>query len=184
MSSQTFYIIVEKEDYEFLRKHNYIPFHSDDEADERMDNWMLCQMKKRMSEKSFDNKASRMIGPHWLFVHKEDICWEWLNDGEVVLEVVKPINECLFFDDNDWVQVANNIMNNDCYTYLAHSQEEADANENATSEQIKESWERIFATDPNIIDYVRDEDYCGSIQPRAITPYVCLEDVRKIIVSG
>lgn len=183
MSLQKFYIIVEKEQYEFLQEHGYIPFHSDDEADARMDNWMLIQMKKKMSEDLFDNEPSNKIGPHWLYVHRNDICWEWLNTDEVVLEIVKPINECLFFDDNDWVQVANNIINNDCYTYLAHTQEEADANENATPEQIKESWERIFATDQELINYVRDEEYCGSIQPRAITPFVCSTDVRKIILS-
>lgn len=183
MSSQTFYIIVHKSDYEFLMEHGYIPFHSDDEADERMDNWMLMQIKKRMSAELFDDKPSNKVGPHWLYIHKEDICWEWLNNEEVVLEIVKPINECLFFDDNDWVQVANNVMNNSCYTYLAHSQEEGDANENATLEQIKESWERMFATERDLIDYVRDEEYCGSIELRAITPFVCKEDVKKIIVS-
>lgn len=183
MSSQKFYIIVDKDDYEFLMEHGYIPLHSDDEADQRMDNWMLMQMKKRMSVELFDDESSNKVGPHWLFIHKGDICWEWLNNQEVVLEVIKPIKECLFFDDNDWVQVANNVMNNDCYTFLAHSQEEADANENATPEEIKKSWERMFTTDTNIIDYVRDKDYCGSIEPRAITPFVCLEDVKKIIIS-
>lgn len=182
MSSQTFYIIVHKEDYEFLIEHGYIPFHSDDDADERMDNWMLTQMKKRMPVELFSNQSSNKVGPHWLFVHKEDICWEFLNNEEIVLEIVRPINECLFFDDNDWVQVANNVINNDCYTYLAHSQEEADANENATPDQIRESWERMFTTDPTIIDYVRDENYCGSIEPRAITPFVYLEDVKKTII--
>lgn len=184
MSSQTFYIIVEKDQYEFLREHDYVPFHSDDEADARMDNWMLAQMKKRMPTQLFvDNEASNKVGPHWLYIDKHDICWEWLNNNEVVLEIVKPINECLFFDDNDWVQIANNVINNDCYTYLAHSQEEADANENATPEQIKGSWEKIFATDPELIDNVRDEEYCGSIEPRAITPFVLSSDVNKIILS-
>lgn len=183
MSSQTFYVIVEKEDYKFFTENGYIPFHSDDEADERMDNWMLMQMKKRMSAELFDNKLSNKVGPHWLYVHMEDICWEWLKNNEVVLEVVKDTNDCLFFDDNDWVQVANNIMNNDCYTYLAYSQEEADANENASQEQIKESWEKIFANDPQFIDLVRDDKYCGSIELRAITPFISKKDVKKIILS-
>lgn len=183
MSSQTFYIIIEKDDYEFLKEHGYVPFHNDDEADARMNNWMLMQMKKRMPVELFDNKPSNKVGPHWLYMHREDIYWDWLNNDEVVLEIVKPINECLFFDDNDWVQVANNVMNNACYTYLAHTQEEADANENATLEQIKESWERIFATDPELIDNVRDEEYCGQIEPRAITPLVLSSDVKKIILT-
>jgi hypothetical protein len=183
MSSQTFYIIVEKDDYEFLREYGHIPFHSDDEADARMDNWMLMQMKKRMPDELFNNKPSNMVGPHWLFVRKEDICWEFLNNDEVVLEIVKDITDCLFFDDNDWVQVANNVMNNSSYTYLAHSQEEADANENATQEQIQKSWERIFATEPDLIDSLRDEEYCGSVELRAIAPFVIKDDIKKIILS-
>ena len=183
MSLQTFYIVVEKDDYDCLKEHGYITFHGQDEAEARMDDWMLMQMKKRLPAEFFDNKASNTIGPHWLYIHKVDICWEWLKNNEVVLEIVKPINECVFFDDNDWVQVANNVMNNDCCTYLAHSQEEADMFENATPEHIKKSWEKMFATDLNLMDNVRDKEYCGSIEHRAITPFVCLEDVRRIILA-
>lgn len=185
MTSQ-FYIIVGKDELKHLIKHDYIPFNHEDEADERMNNWMFVQMKEHLPSHLFETtekKDDKVIGPHWLFTNKDDICWEILDQDNVVLEVSKNITDCLFFDDNDWVQVANNIMNNDCYTYLAHSQTEADENLNATKEQIKESWKRIFTTDPNIVDVLRDEDYCGEIWLRAITPFIHKSDVKKIIMA-
>lgn len=181
MSSQIFYIVIDKDDHEFLGKHGYIPFYCND----NMDNWMLMQMKKRMPAELFYNQPSNKVGPHWLYLNTESIYWDWVkNENKVVLEIVKNVNNCLFFDDSDWVQVANNVMNNKCYTYLAHSQKEADANENATAEKIRESWERIFASDSNLIDTLRDEEYCGPIELRAITPYVSSADVRKIILTS
>jgi len=185
--TSTFYIIIEKEDLSYLLKNDYIPFNNEDEADERMNKWMLTQMKNKISSHLFeetDKKTDKCIGPHWLFIEKDDICWEILNKDNIVLEVSKNLTDCLFFDDNDWVQVANNIMNNDCYSYCAHSQQEADAMANATPEQIKESWTRIFTTDPNIVDVLRDEEYCGEISPRAITPFIHKKDVRKIIMKS
>jgi hypothetical protein len=180
-----FYIIVTKDEFQHLLKYDYVPLTNEDEADERMNNWMFLQMKKKLPSHLFETKEKRtdkVIGPHWLFINKEDICWEHMDEENTVLEVVKNVKDCLFFDDNDWVQVANNVMNNFCDSYCAHSQEEADAKVNATPEEIKESWERIFTTDPNIVDVKRDVDYCGEISFRAITPFVYKKNVKRIIM--
>lgn len=184
--TSTFYIIVSKSEFEHLLKHDYIPFNDEDEADKRMNDWMFMQMNNRLSHHLFETtqkKTLKVIGPHWLFINKDDICWEIVHEDNTVLEIVKNVKDCLYFDDNDWVQVANNIMNNDCHTYCAHSQEEADSKTNATEEQIKASWERIFSINPEFGDTARDVEYCGYISPRAITPFVYKKDVKKIIMT-
>lgn len=179
-----YYTIIDKNQYDYLLKYDYVPFINEDEADERMSNWMLVQMEKLLPPRLFETTEERThntIGPHWLFLDKDDIWWEILTKDRILLEIVKDPCECLFFDDSDWVSVANNVKNNDCYSYLAYSQEEADANASATPEEIKESWERMFKTDPNIKDVLRDEDYCGYISVRAVTPFIHKADVIKIV---
>ncbi len=183
--TSTFYIIVSKDEFEHLLKYDYVPLTNEDEGDERMNDWMFLQMKKKLSSHLFetkDKKTEKVIGPHWLFVNKEDICWDIVDEDNTILEIVKNVEDCLFFDDADWCQVANNVMNNYCYSYCAHSQEEADAKVNASPQEIKESWERIFTTDPNITDVTRDVEYCGDINIRAITPFVHKKDVKRIIM--
>lgn len=179
-----FYTIVDNKQYDYLLKYDYVPFTNEDEADERMNNWMLLQMKKMLPSHLFETteeKTNNTIGPHWLFVNMDDIWWEILTEDRILLEIVKNQTDCLFFDDSDWVSVANNIKNNDCYSYLAHSQQEADANANATPEKIKESWGKIFRTVPTFADVSRDDEYCGDLSVRAVTPFIHKNDVIKII---
>lgn len=182
MVVSTFFTIISNKQLQYLQANEYVPFESSDKLEERIDMWMLEQMKKRLPSSSFNigdknniNVNSNLVGPHWLFIHKEDINWDFHID-HVVLEISKNNNDCLFFDDNDWVTVANNILNNDYFAYLAYSQQEADANQNASKEEIQTSWERMF----HVYENKRDETYCGPLEIRAVTPFIHISDIIKI----
>jgi hypothetical protein len=177
---KTFYTVVSQDELNHLQTYNYLPFVSEGKADEKMDNWMLQEMKKRLPETSFNNNdilSQNAVGAHWLFPYKEDICIEMLKDDQLILEVVKDIEDCLFFNDNDWITVANDVMNNCCETFLAYTQKEMDDNINATKDDVISSWERMFS--PKIEE--RDELFCGPIELRAVTPMILAKDVKKII---
>ena len=52
----TFFAVINKTDLEYLKKHDYLPFNSVDETEEKMDVWMYSQMKKRLCCSLFENK--------------------------------------------------------------------------------------------------------------------------------
>lgn len=169
------YTIVSKTDIATLKETGYIPFQSEDEYEARMDRWMLQQMHKRLPA----NDMAICNGPHWCFYYPED-CFPLLTRDFVVLKLKVPQRMVLCFDDNDWVQVTNNVTNNDIATYLAYSQKEAEDNANATKEEIQQSWERMFDLS---LHAKRDSKYCGYIQLRAVIPYITMNMIIAISSS-
>ena len=135
-----------------------------------MDEWMLQQMHKKLPINELYKWPCS--GPHWCFYELP------LKTADTrVLEMKVPTSILLSFDDNDWMQVANNIMNDDVATYLAYTEKEAEDNAMATEEEIKESWERMF--DMSI--HQRDHHYCGNIQLRAVIPYITQEMITATL---
>jgi hypothetical protein len=174
-------MVVSLEEYEQLQQVGYLPFSSLDDTDKLMDDWMLEQMKKRLNTDLFKEAIATdthsTIGPHWLFPCKELATGEWAK-GKILLEIKKSENEVLYFDDNSWVHVANSVMNGPyMYSYLAYSETEANAKENATKEEMMVSWERVFDITQNDI---RDEMYSGSIELRAVSPFVSLDSIVRV----
>lgn len=172
MTHVTLYTIVSKKDVIALKDTGYIPFQSEDEHEAKMDQWMLQQMHKRLPV----NEMALCNGPHWCFYKLED-CFPLSSRDLVVLQLRVPEASILSFDDNDWVQVANNVMNDDVATYLAYSEKEAEDNVNATKAEIKQSWERMFDSS---IHTQRDGEYCGDIQLRAVIPYITTHMITSI----
>jgi hypothetical protein len=174
MTNITLYSVVSGEDYKSLQETGYLPFYSEDNSEALMDKWMIEQMRKRLS---VDDMALSN-GPHWCFFELHDCSplTEFDKDLVVVQFKTQPTH-VLFFDDSDWVQVANNVMNNEVVTYLAHSEKEADENKDATQAAILKSWERMF----DITVQERDVEYCGDIQLRAVVPYITKNMITNII---
>jgi hypothetical protein len=175
-----FYIVASRDELGAFINKGRLPFHSEDETDARMDNWMLQQMKSKLPSTLFEGTPDT-IGPHWLFPCNDDKNdsnlppYDWLK-GFYLVKIVKDKDDVLFFDDNSWVMVANNVLNDNCSTFLAYSEEEAALKENATVPEIQNSWERMF----DVNSELRDEEYCGPVELRAVTPYVDFDSVIEI----
>jgi len=167
MYTITLYTIVSSNDIETLKATNYLPFQGEGDEEDFMDEWMMSQMTKRLPSIQDVPTPQINVGPFWCF-YNEDDCYPLLFDDQIVVEFKTQLNSVLFFDDNDWIQVANNVNNNEIVTYLAHSEEEAQKNISANQESILASWEKMF----NVGLQERDETYCGPIQLRAVVPYI------------
>lgn len=154
-------------DLEALKDASYLPFHTKGDDEDYMDEWMMSQMTKRLPNIQDVPTPQINVGPFWCFSNQDD-CYPLTSDDMVVVEFKTLLNSVLFFDDNDWVQVANNVMNNEIVTYLAHSEEEAQKNRSANQETILTSWEKMF----DVGLQTRDDTYCGTIQLRAVVPYI------------
>lgn len=174
MPNITLYTLVTCQDLIALKDTGYLPFNSEDNNEALMDKWMINQMHKRLLAKDM----TLCHGPHWCFYDLLDCCFAKNNDL-IVVEFKTQSSQVLVFDDNDWVQVANNVMNNEVVTYLAHSQQEADKNKDASQETILKSWERMF----DVTSQTRDVEYCGELQLRAVVPYITKNMITNIIYS-
>jgi hypothetical protein len=172
MTNITLYTVVSRDDYASLKETGYLPFCSEDNSEALMDKWMIEQMHKRL----LVDDMALCKGPHWCFTQLQD-CFPLMTRDFMVLELNVPSMSVLSFDDSDWVQVANNVMNNEVVTYLAHSEKEADENKDATHAAILKSWERMF----DITVHNRDAEYCGDIQLRAVVPYITKNMITDII---
>lgn len=174
MAKITLYTVVSHEDLTSLKETGYLPFSSEDNNESLMDKWMLNQMHKRLS----NDDIALCNGPHWCFYDLQDCSnVTMIHKDLIVLEFKTLPSHVLFFDDNDWVQVANNVMNNEVVTYLAHSEHEANENKDADEAAILKSWERMF----DISAQKRDIEYCGDIELRAIVPYITKNMISNII---
>lgn len=174
MDKITLYTIVSHEDLTSLEETGYLPFSSEDNNEALMDKWMLNQMHNRLSH----DDMALCNGPHWCFYNLEDCSnLTKIHKDLIVVEFKTLPSRVLFFDDNDWVQVANNVMNNDVFTYLAYSEQEANENNDADEAAILKSWERMF----DISAQKRDKEYCGDIELRAIVPYITKNMINNII---
>jgi hypothetical protein len=159
------------------RKDGYLTYEGEEDSDELLDmwqqpmnDWMMEQMKSKLAPTAFSSDPNKNF-PHFMFVVDEDINW-LLEEGSdtVVLEVEQNIKHVVLFDDNEYVMVTNDICNggNDTpHTYLANSEKEADEHIDASAEEKKKSWERMFD-----ITRERDPKYCGTVEIRAMTPYI------------
>jgi hypothetical protein len=173
---ETYYIIVSKEEYGYLKQNGYLKTVYDDFIDEekRMSVWMLAQMQIHLPYEAF-NTSDEKNDFIFMFLNLDDICMEMRKDY-IVLEIKKNPKHVVLFDDNDYVTVANNIMNNQAVTYLARSEDEAKEYETASETVIKASWDSMFD-----LTLPRDISYCGSFSLRGATPYVSYDMViRKI----
>ena len=167
MYTITLYTIVSSNDLEGLKDASYLPFHTKGDEEDLMDEWMMKQMTKRLPNIQDVPTSNTNVGPFWCFTNEDD-CYPLTTDDMIVVEFKTHLDSVLFFDDNDWVQVANNVINNEIVTYLAHTESEAQNNTSATQESILTSWETMF----DVGLHHRDNSYCGTIQLRAVVPYI------------
>lgn len=160
------YTIATDKDVKHMRETGYLPFHSVDIQEANMDAWMMAQMKKRLPSQMF-------VGPHWCFTSLNQCC---VNDDCFVIEFEATNDLVLMFDNNDWIQVANDVMNNMVTTYLAYSKKETFDNRHASQTDIVHSWERMFdVPNPN-----RDIDFCGPVSLRAVVPFIHSSMVKNL----
>lgn len=177
-----FYIAVSKTAYEKLLKDGYLTYEGDNNGNEQLDaweepmnEWMMDQLKTKLVKTAFHPDASKNF-PHFMFVVDEDVNWLLDNTTDtIVLKIEQNIKHVVLFDDNEYVIVMNDICNggnNNPHTFLANNEQEADKNIDASAEEKKKSWERMFD-----ITRERDVEYCGSFEIRAMTPYISLDMV-------
>lgn len=156
----TLYTVVMEKDLDHLNKIGFLPIaKTEDAAEALMESWMERQLQNKLPIKQ------RVDGYHWCFTNLDQVT---TNKDEVIVEFKTDTSFILLFDDNDYIQIANNVMNKEVYTYLAHSEKEAIENSSANREEILRSWEKMF----DIRLQKRDPAYCGSIQLRAVVPYI------------
>jgi len=167
----TLYTVVTKKDLDHLKTSGFLPISkTEDVAEALMESWMERQVRKRLPINQY------MDGYHWCVTKLDHIT---INKDETIVEFTVDTTSILLFDDQDYIQVANNVMNNDVHTYLAHSEKEADDNSSASCEEILKSWEKMF----DIRLQRRDPAYCGSIQLRAVVPYIHHSMVTRTLTS-
>lgn len=179
---QTLFIIISKKEWSNMQENKFLSrpdsLNDDDYDlyDEPMDQWMLEQMRKRLPNSAFHPTNPEANGSHFMFLRRDDI-YSPFCDGRVMLEIEIPEEHVIYFDDHDYIMVVNNICNGWKKDFLASTQQEADEMENASPEEVEESWLRMFD-----ITRKRDIEYVGSLQLRAMTPCILLDMVKSYTI--
>ena len=187
-SGAKFYCIVSLSELEKLMVNGYLSIEDNEDCqafkewEKPMDNWMMLQMRKRLHPSVFSGNETSNF-PHFLFTRREDICDDYVDmSSNVVFEIELPPENVVFFDDNDYVTVVNdmcsNTQNGTHYAFLAASKEEAEQMQNASQDEIVASWEKMFD-----IDRPKDTEYCGEISLRAMTPYISVDMIKVVYMS-
>lgn len=174
----TLYTLVSKTQWTRMQSNRFLSYKCEDYDfyDEPMDNWMMQQMKKRLPDSAFDKNNPEANGAHFMFLNRADI-YSPYSDGMVLLEVEVLKEHLIYFGDNDYVMVVNNICNGWKLDFLASSQSEADEMKNASEDVIVDSWERMF-------DITRDREieYAGELELRAMTPCITTDMVKSVTI--
>jgi hypothetical protein len=173
---KTFYVVVSKDEVDFMTKNRFLVRIYEDKADawdKPMDTWMLEQMRTKLSSSAFHSTRPEYNYAHHLFVNREDVG----NPGSdyMVLELVLNTDNVLYFDIGEYITISNNICNGHFLTYLADSAQEAEENKTATPEKVRESWTKLFD-----VNRPRDPTYCGTYREiHATTPCILIANVTK-----
>jgi hypothetical protein len=173
---KTFYTVVSQDEVDFMLNKRFLVRIYEDESDawdKPMDQWMLKQMREKLPTTAFHPLRTEYNYSHHLFVNREDVGQP--GSGYVVLEVVLNVNNVLYFDIGDYITISNNICNGHALTYLADSENEAEANKEATAEVVNASWTKMFD-----VNRPRDPLYCGTQREiHATTPCISIANVAE-----
>ena len=181
MTTQSFFVLVTISEWNKLLSDGFLsqPKKGDnnfDDWEEPMNTWMMQEMTKRLPSSAFNSDVERN-DTFYMFADKADI---WEKHVRVcnmlVLHIEVPKTNVIHFDDNDYVMVLNNICNGFHDMFMARSLEEANEKKNASVEEVKASYERMFD-----ISSKRDVEYCGALSLRGMTPYISIDMVHGIV---
>ena len=181
MTTQSFFVLITISEWNKLLTDGFLsqPKKGDnnfDDWEEPMNNWMMQEMKKRLPSSAFHSDEKRN-DTFYMYVDKTDIWAKHVRAcNMMVIHVEVQTANLLHFDDNDYVMVLNNINNGFHDMFMARSLEEANEKKNASVEEVKASYERMFD-----ISSKRDVEYCGALKLRGMTPYISLDMVRGIV---
>lgn len=181
MNTQSFFVLITVSEWNNLLTDGFLsqPKKGDntfDDWEEPMNTWMMQKMKNHLPSSAFHSVEERN-DTFYMFVDKADIWKKHVKASNMlVLHVEIPKANIIYFDDNDYVMVLNNICNGFHDMFIARSLEEAEDKKNASVEEVKESYERMFD-----ISTKRDVEYCGALSLRGMTPYISLDMVHGIV---
>lgn len=171
MECSKLYTVVTREQLNDLRKHGCLTPEIET-WEQPLYEWMYSQMCNRLPSNVM--QRANPFHFHYLFLDESDTEFATLHNW-FVLELSIPNDSLLYFDDNEYVYITNALRNGHL-TYIFDSEEDHKAHEFCSQDEATESWKKLFNPYRK-----RDNNYCGEVVLRAMTPYICKHMIVNIV---